>query len=64
MKDKIIRISIEVGGGKFSLNCHPMLFDKYKVKRGRSWSNKVGLITMTGIFDLCRKWAVMKTKED
>ena len=30
---KIIKISIEVDGEKFNLNCHEHLFGKYRIKK-------------------------------
>lgn len=57
IKNKIIKVSIQVGGKKFTLNCHSALYGKYRVKRGRSWS-KTGLLSLTEIFEKSRKWAV------
>ena len=53
-----LKITIECNGKKFSLNCSPVMFDRWRVKNGRSWSKKVGLVTLTEIFNLARKWTV------
>lgn len=60
---KIIKISVEVGEKKFSLNCHEHLFGKFRVKRGRSWSSKAGFLTLTEIFNMSRKWVVAELKK-
>lgn len=56
--ENTIRIKIEVGEKKFSLNLKPVMFGKYSVKVGRSHSTKHGLLTITQVFDILRKWTV------
>jgi len=58
MIDKKIKISVQVEGEKFSITCHHIFGGRFRVKMGKSWSEKVGLLTVTEIFDLSRKWVV------
>lgn len=53
-----VRITIEAGGKRFSLNCSRLLHNRYSVKLGRSRSAKMPVSTLTDIFDAGRKWAV------
>jgi len=53
-----IKIRIESGDRSFTLNCSRGLFGKYRIKLGRTRSEKMPLATLTEIFDLARKWAV------
>jgi hypothetical protein len=57
-----IKISIEVNGERLSVNLSPYIFGKYRVKVGRSYSDKVPVSTLTEVFNLCRKWVVHKSK--
>lgn len=53
-----VRIIIEAGGKRFSLNCERTMFGRYLVKVGRSRSEKMPTATLTEIFERGRKWAV------
>jgi len=53
-----IKIMVEANGNRFSINCRRHLFNKYSIKLGRSKSIKNGLLTITEITELTRKWLV------
>ena len=57
-----IKIIIEAYGKRFSLNCEEHLFGQYRIKSGRSVSDKKPLGTLTDIFELGRKWSVKQRK--
>lgn len=57
-KNRDIKVKIQCGDKHFSITLKPVMFDKYRVKIGRSYSKKHGLITRTKAFDILRKWAV------
>jgi len=58
-----IKIIIEANGKRFSINCRRNLFNKYRIKLGRSKSIKTGLLTITEITELTRKWLVKQENE-
>ncbi|OGT01882.1 MAG: hypothetical protein A2143_02380 [Gallionellales bacterium RBG_16_57_15] len=53
-----IYITIRAGGKSFSIGGVLLQDGHYAIKRGRSWSRKVPLATLTDIFTQARKWAV------
>ena len=62
-KSTQISISIRVGNESFSISGMRLLNGRYKVKIGRSWSVKIPDESITGIFDIARRWAVARLKE-
>lgn len=53
-----ITITIRAGGKSFSIGGVRLAGDRYAIKRGRSWSRRRPLATLTEIFAEARKWAV------
>jgi hypothetical protein len=53
-----ITISIHIGEKSFTIGGLRLMNGQYKIKRGRSWSQKTPLATMSEIFAEARKWAV------
>ena len=53
-----ITIAIKIGDESFSIHGMKMIDGTFKLKRGRSWSEKMPYATLSQIFDLSRKWAV------
>ena len=53
-----INITIRAGEKTFSIGGVRLPDGHYAIKRGRSWSRKMPLATLTDIFTQARKWAV------
>jgi hypothetical protein len=53
-----INITIRAGDKSFSIGGVLLPDGSYRIKRGRSWSNKRERATITQIFTEARKWAV------
>lgn len=53
-----ICITIKAGKRSFTIGGVKMLDGRYKIKRGRSWSDKLPMATISKIFTEARKWAV------
>ena len=53
-----IKITIRAGNKSFSIGGIRLPNNRYAIKRGRSWSRKAPLATMSEIFAQARKWAV------
>lgn len=53
-----ICIIVKSGSRSFSIGGVKMLDGAYKIKRGRSWSDKRPKATISEIFSEARKWAV------
>ena len=63
-KSTQISIRIRVGEKSFSISGMRLLNGLYKVKVGRSWSIKVREASITKIFDIARRWAVARLKDE
>ncbi len=57
-----VRISVEAGGSRFTLNACRGLHRRYRLKVGKSWSTKHKSATLTEVFDLARRWAVRRER--
>jgi hypothetical protein len=53
-----IRITIRAGERSFSIGGVLLPDGSYRIKRGRSWSDKREKATITNIFTEARKWTV------
>lgn len=53
-----IKITINAGDKSFSIGGVRLVGNRYAIKRGRSWSKKVGTATLSEIFAEARKWVV------
>lgn len=53
-----IYITVKSGKRQFSIGGVKMLDGRYKIKRGRSWSERRPFATLTEIFTEARKWSV------
>ena len=53
-----IYISIRVGEKSFAIGGVLLPDGRYKIKRGRSWSEKTPSASLSQIFETARKWAV------
>lgn len=53
-----ITITVRAGGESFAIGGVRLPDGKLHIKRGRSWSRKRPLATLTEIFTEARKWAV------
>lgn len=53
-------MTIRVGEESFSIGGVKLPDGKFAIKRGRSWSKKIGTATLSQIFAESRKWAVKK----
>jgi len=55
-KKSDLKITVEMNGKRFSLNCRRIMYKKYAVKVGRSKSKKIPLSTKTEIMRLISEW--------
>lgn len=53
-----IRITIQVRERSFSIGGVRLVGNRYAIKRGRSWSAKRPMATLSEIFAEARRWAV------
>lgn len=53
-----IHITIRVRDKRFSIGGVRLVGNRYAIKRGRSWSSKRPMATLSEIFAEARKWAV------
>lgn len=53
-----ISITVKAGNRTFTIGGVKMLDGRFKIKRGRSWSDKRPWATRTEIADELRKWLV------
>lgn len=53
-----IFITVSAGGESFSIGGVRLPDGKYAIKRGRSWSKRVPVATLSTVFAEARKWAV------
>ncbi len=58
-----ITIIVKAGGKSFRIGGVRLIGKQYAIKRGRSWSNKAPIATLSQIFDKARRWAVEMEKQ-
>ena len=63
-KKSDVKIVITAYGKSISLNCEEILFNRYRIKKGRSLSMKMPDATMCEVFNLARKWTVSQRKKN
>lgn len=51
-------VTVRIGEKSFSIGGVRLVGNRYAIKRGRSWSKKVGTATISEIFAEARKWVV------
>jgi hypothetical protein len=52
-----LEITVKVRGRQMKIGAALLLDNRFHVKRGRGWSKKIPVATLTRIFEESRKWA-------
>ena len=59
-----VTLVVTAYGESFSLNCEEVLFNRFRVKRGRSLSKQMPDATLCEIYETARKWTVAQQKKN
>ena len=58
-----IYITVRCGDKQFSIGAVELPNNRYAIKRGRSWSEKMHTATLSEVFTQARKWVVRQKEK-